>query len=483
MISTTTLDAITPVVMRLKELRRGLTVDPSSPIAFLNESSKTPLIGLNSITDEEFFSQYPESLKRDLITGDSVVQELSYDDGHSYKAFPVAIHETTMLEMAKMIRTRTAALMDHSRNVVFPFVNEVFRRYNEPEETAVTEKWSLVPVDLNAGYMSDIVDRLMSKVSAPLKMAWDYTSPYPVRLPTELELPKTGSKKYDDLMSGLLKDLDMSALEVLASIFDKDTPNPNDAKAWVSSTLKLAQWLLLEYYSENPWTDSGLSDTQWSSVISTGYRHALIGWCANMLNNFACRYELNDTVLSFDAQQNEVYVLWPVYEKYLSEGGAPEVIYGAIYHSEMGEGYVGFTINSLKEHQDKCIAAWSKYTTVSEARINEEWLNDTVRGLQRAMLDTLSELDDELLPENVSRADITKCIHAEILKCVNKISMEDPTYLIIGLVGDCVFPHTDCGYVLKGIHSKVKEGVPAGEAAAQVELAYIKGYVLSGISM
>lgn len=483
MISESTLKSITPVVMKMKELKRAFIVDNSSPVAFLNEASKTPLIGLNTITDEDFYNQYPESLKRDVVTGASEIQELSFDDGQQYKAFPIALHETTMQEMAKMIRSRTAALFDHSRNVMQPFVTEVFRRYNEPAETAVTEKWSLVPVELNAGYMSDIVDRLLAKYPNPAKLNCHYTSPYPVRVPSEMEMPKSGSAKFDSMVSELLASLGMSTLEVVASIFEGSDIAPSHPSAWALSNLKLAQWLLLEYYSENPWEDSGLSTTQWNAVIATGYRHALTGWCAGMLHSFVARYEIKDTVLSFDVEKNEVYVLWPVYEDYLADGGAPEVIYGAIYHAEMGDGYIGFTVESLKNNQDKCIAAWSKYTTVSESRINAEWLSDTRRALQRAILDTLSELDDELLPPKITRVELAKAVNAAVLARVNKITMEDPTFLIIGIVGDVVFAHTDCGYVVGGIHSRIKNGVSAGEAAAQVNLEYISSYVLGGISM
>lgn len=483
MISVATLNSITPVVMKMKELKRGFVIDKTSPVAFLNEVSKTPLIGLNTITDEEFYNQYPESLKRDVITGASDIQELSFDDGETYKAFPIAIHETTMQEMAKMLRNRTSELFDHTRNVMQPFVTEVFRRYNEPAEAAVTEKWSLVPVELNSGYLSDIVERLLAKYPNPTKLDWSYTSPYNVRLPEELPAPKTGSAKFDNLLDSLLVSLEMSTLEVVASIFSDEPIAPNHPNAWTQSTLKLAQWLLLEYYCENPWADSGLSGTQWNAVVATGYRHALTGWCAGMLDAFVCRYEIKDTVLSFDTDKNEVYVLWPVYEDYLAQGGAPEVIYGAIYHAEMGDGYIGFTVGSLKSNQDKCIAAWSKYTTVSESRINAEWLSDTRRALQRALLDTVSELDDDMLPQGTSRVELARNLNAAVLARVNKISMEDPTFLIIGIVGDVIFPHTDCGYVLGGIHSRIKAGVSASEAAAQVNLEYITSYVLQGISM
>lgn len=480
MISEVTFQAIAPAHLKLKELTLALSAEPNSPLAMLNESANTPLLGLSSINDEEFFQQFPESVMRDTITGMTEPFEMAYQDDGKVIIPATGEHELVLHELRQMGRQRTAELFDYARNVMQPFITTVIDGYAEPTANDLAEKWSIVDISLNAAYLDPVVEALLGQFTNPASLDWEMSpQSKQVRIDGELELPSTGRASFDNLLRGILEDLGISVKEVMLKLFSEEVASPYKADAWLKAPLRLAQWLLIQYFEKSPWENCGLSGIEWETFC-LNYRNALTGWIARYVTNLGEMISTDVLLMGIKEDVREIYVVSDVYRKFQSEhGGDAAAIYGAVYLTEGERALPNYMLSTFVERMDDCRNAWQRQVSIQESMLNENWQQDARKHLKRSFDIAIDSFDDAYLPDNMVKSELRAKVCELIDQRLDRYSMEDPTLLIIRIASETLFAHTDAGYVNEEIHKHMSLGMSGDEAATQVLIDYALNWVMA----
>lgn len=480
MISNTTFQAIAPAHLKLKELGLALSAIPNSPLAMLNESANTPLLGLSSINDEEFFQQFPESVMRDTITGSTEPFEMAYHHDDKVIIPATGEHELVLNELRQMGRMCAAELFDYSRNVMQPFISSVIDGYAEPTASDLAEKWTIVDISINKSYLDPIVESLLGQFTNPLSINWEKpASNYQVKLDNEIALPETGRASFDNLLRTVLQELGLSVKEVMVKLFSEDINSPYLSDAWLKSPLRLAQWLLIQYFEKSPWADSGLAGIEWETMCLE-YRNALTGWIARYVQNLGELIQTDVLVMGVKDSTREIYVIGDVYRKFQSEhGGNADAIYGAVYLTGGERHLPNYMLSTFVERMDDCRNAWARQVSIQESKLNENWQQDARGHMKRSFNMAIDGFDDAYLPDDKMKSEIRKSCTELIDKRLDRFSMEDPTLLIIRIARDTLFAHTDAGWVNEEIHKRMSLGMAGDEAATQTLIDYVFNWVLA----
>ena len=480
MISEVTFNAIAGAAEKLKTMSVGLSVEQNTAMSMLSDSANTPLIGMTSITDAEFYMQFPDSLNRDSITGSTEPYELMLQDGEKVIMPTVGDHEIVMQALSKMGRQRTGELRDYSRNIVQPFVSTIVDGYAEPNPSELAEQWCIVDVAIHPAYLNPLVESLLGQFGDIRN--WEIsTGDLTVKVPTDLQIPSTGRASFDDLISGLLTSMSMSPSDALIKLFSDGTENPYGPDSWIKAPLHLAQWLLINYYESSPWDDSGLSGLSWETFC-TQYKDALTGWIHNYVRNMSELIDSNTLVMGTNFERREIFVVTDVYRDFITKhAGTVETIYGAMYLLEDGVALNNYMLDTFVSRAAECEQAWARQVSIVENQLNSNWVVSAREHMKASFNEALDSLDDGILPDDVSKSTVGKKCNVLIDERLDRFSMEDPTLLIIGIVGDAVFDYTDCGWMLSEIHKRMCLGMDGSEAATQVAIDYTVSWTLSSI--
>lgn len=480
MISEITFQSIAPAHLKLKELALALSAEPNSPLAMLNESANTPLLGLSSINDEEFFQQFPESVMRDTITGMTEPFEMAYQDDDKVIIPATGEHELVLNELRQMGRTKTAELFDYARNVMQPFVTSVIDGYAEPTASDLAEKWSIVDISLNQAYLDPVVEALLGQFSDPTSLGWEMpASKGQVRIEGDLELPVTGRASFDALLHGLLEDMGLSVKEVMLKLFSEDLSNPYVSDAWLKAPLRLAQWLMIQYFEKSPWENCGMSGLDWETFC-LNYRNALTGWIARYVTNLGEMISTDVLLMGIKEDVREIYVVSDVYRKFQAEhGGDASAIYGAVYLTEGDNPLPNYMLKTFVERMSDCRNAWERQVSIQESKLNDSWQQDARMHMKRSFNVALDSFDDAYLPDNVVKSELRIKIGELVDSRLDRYTMEDPTLLIIRIASETLFAHTDAGWVTEEIHKHMSLGMSGDEAATQALIDYALSWILS----
>ena len=480
MITKTTFQAIAPAHLKLKELGIAMSAIPNSPLAMLNESANTPLLGLSTINDEEFFQQFPESVMRDSITGMTEPLEMAYQQDSKVIIPPTGEHELVLNELRQVGRDCASELFDYSRNVMQPFVNAVIDGYAEPTASDLAEKWTIVDINLYRGYLDPVVEALIGQFANPTAMGWEKpTSDAQVKLDSEIAVPDTGRASFDNLLTTVLQELGLSVKEVMVKLFSEELESPYSSGAWLKSPLRLAQWLLVQYFEKSPWESCGLSGLAWETLMLE-YRNALTGWIARYVSNLGEMIATNVLVMGVNNANREIYVIGDVYKKFRSEhGGGPEAIYGSVY-LEGGERHLpNYMLSTFVERMADCRNAWERQVSVQEARLNDGWKQEARAHMKQSLYAALDAFEDSYLPDDTTKSAIREKMSELVDERLDRFSMDDPTLLIIRIARDTLFAHTDAGWVSEEIHKHMSLGLSGDEAATQAVIDYVFNWVLA----
>lgn len=481
MITDLTLKSIEGLYLHCKEKNITLGAVENSPISLLNCASNTPLLGLNTISDQEFFEQFQDSVNRDYYTGENENITINLEDGKKVLP-PCSDHEGIHNELKKVAGIAIAELMDYSRNIFRPFVLSVIDGYGEPSTSDVAEKWSIVPVTLNEYYLDPVVSALLDTYADIASMPWDGAVPVnDIVIPDELPMPETGRSSFDKLVKNLLDSMSMSPSHAMQTLFTEELINPHAPRAWVKAPLVLAQFLLVNYYENEPWENSNVNSIAFEAAIGS-YKNNLAGWLGKYLTNLGELIDSETMVIDVNEKDKEVYIIEDVYKKFISENaGTPEVIYGALYMISSGGELKNFSRETFVERSADCIRAWEAQHAIQEESLNANWQHSARNHMKQSFSLAIDSLDEELIPDDTNKQTLREEASELIDKLLDRYSMDDPTLLVIDIAGQTVFKHTDAGWVMREVHRLMSEGLTGGRAERQVTIRYALNWILSGV--
>lgn len=478
MISEFTLKAIGPIALSLKAANKRIDVEKNSPVEILNRASATPLFNDRGITDTEFFERFPLSLKRDVVTGDTEVVEYSID-GKPFKDIPVAQHETTLAEVKRELADCLLDLESFCRGVVHPAIQAIFERFEDPQYAQSKELWSLVPIPEPTYLDSAVFETIISRIPSG-ELDKSVRSVMPKHFPENLEIAKTGHSVFDKTINELMTTLNVTPYEIMRGAWTMDFGHPSNPQAWEKLPRVALTLLMLIYFKDNPWEESGLALSSWNDTFET--QVIMKGqWIRGYLEATKWRVDNGLLIAGYDMSKRLVFLHSNVWDEYIKQGGVVESLHGALCRCEEVQEYE-ITSQSLIDDEHVNIRTWESFHAVKEASNTVEWLNETRQRLLDAVCEWIDSVDDDsIFPTDTWRKNARANVRDYIQATLQVADLKDATSYLIDLLFHTVFTHVDGRQYMQDIHSLVKEGTPIKNASYFAMRKYLENYVFSGL--
>lgn len=479
MISDFTFNAIAKPLLLTKAKKIKLVPTKDSPVELLNKAGMTPLLYSGKVTDEEFFAQLPNELKIGAILGESKEVSFVGTNGVSATMVPVSEHEMTLSELVKMATGRVDQLFNFSRNIVQPFVKQVLENFNQPAEVQIAEDWHLSPVAIDVALINPVVSGLLSQSADPHRLPHEFEPVNYSKVPADLPVPKTGSQAYDGILNQLLEINKTTPAELMTELFAGQDISPYRPQAFTIVSRRIAQLLLVAYYEENPWPDSGVTSSAWSAMLSL-LRTTLKGWIARFIRQLDERVKLGQLVYDMDPKTRVVHICQELMDEYVKQGGCAEAVYGALYLQDDNKD-ASTNINKLLENQEQYVAAWSRRSSVKKAAIDTDWLSTNKTAMKNAFMSAITAMEDGML-DGLTKQNAIKGAYAEIDSRFNR-QISDITAFIIRVACHKVFVDEAAERIVQAIHRGMCDNVEPDEAARDEMTEYVLDWILSGIAV
>lgn len=478
MINQFSLDASTNAMRVLSSTNGRLKPVKGSAIGVLNEAVNPRLLLDSSITDEAFFDGFQASTAAPrpagegsgyLNQGQGAVDILSIDD-----------HEGTLHDLAATLAGTGEALLSFSRNTMQGMVSRILKNFNPTPEAAAVESWSIQPLQADPLLVDPLVATLLDALPDYARIPQTIEAVSEMAVPAGLACPATGSASYDSLVTRLLGELGMTPTQVMETIRQGDAASPLATKAFEIVKLRVLQLLLLAYYHENPWGDSGMDAVRWE-YRTRDAMHQVIAWIKRYIVAMVTDADTSLLIRSYDPVKREVYILDAVLNDYLGRGGAVEAIYGLIYLREDGNSRIMGTVDSVIEHQPELLTAWDRHGVIRRQENRDDWRTINSRALkdaaQTAIFSEETTDADLALGEGRTRNSVAKACY-ETIDIYFRAAGEsaDLTEFVIRLVGD-MSQEDNGAALLTHIHRAVAGGINPEQAATD----WMVDFMLNGL--
>ena len=282
----------------------------------------------------------------------------------------------------------------------------------------------------------------------------------------------------DKAYSECLQEAGLTSQQVWESIFSGRGSIGSEADAsWSKRNLVMCQFLMCSGLLNNPVPGSGLSLTAWETLM----RKLCIA-LAN-LANFIWKaekqaIEFNVLVRDFDAKSGTVYLNREVYNKFLEQGGAPELIYGAI----LGKSYKDLNFGTLLSEKDKLIRQWNAYHASVQFQKEQQYTARVKEVLVKNLINATLTIKDDILPPNTTVVALQKRAK-DVVGKIQLYSTKNISELAMKVFCEVLLPHTPTYFILAHINEQLAQSpdITAEEAASNTMIEYIADWIASAI--
>lgn len=481
MISRETLNAIYPIVEKLDASKHLLIPSEVSPVHALNTAAITPIVDMHE--DETGFEEaWLESLQRSPALGAVGVNETETDAG-TQVTINLSMYSRTLDEGAELLAMSVRSAMKHARTVASPTINNVIDLMNEYMEdvTIVPEPYEIVDIDLAPVWENPVVQNALSN-HVTSSRSLERSKIKRVDAPDNLEEHLvTGAVGFDQAFQASLRHSGLTANEVFDYLF-----NGNNALTamvhpfYQSRNRTVIAYLMASILLDKPVPNSGMSSYEWETQLQSMVN--VLGEGCNFIYQ-AHQSDLDSNVLHYDTDivNGKVYLNTVIYDKWLNEGGVPEIIIGAVMNQQNNPSEV-LSYSALLERKDVLIHVWNNYHASKRILEDNKRLDKIKNGLYACLIKTIDEMQTVDLPDLAVKENL--CTRAkEHVAEVNNHHINDMGKLCMDIVCDVLFYHTPSKYLLNRISDRCEEGMSTDEAATAVMMEYITDWVASGLGV
>lgn len=193
-----------------------------------------------------------------------------------------------------------------------------------------------------------------------------------------------------------------------------------------------------------PPAETNMSLAAWESMVKSIKTQAgrVVYRGLGRLNGERTRRHL---IRSYPAQLvegNKIVVDGPVYNQFISDGGSPEVLLGALY-SDRNASY-----STLISNKDMYAEKWRVVQAALASAASGRRLQTAIVALEEAVAYEINNLDEDLML--TSRSHMHAMLHQR-LKLIGSRSLEDIWDLARKTICRTIFPHTDAEATLMAI--------------------------------
>lgn len=483
MINLYSVNATTNAMRLLKQANMRLSADEGSPIALLNKATNQGSVLDSAITDEQFFQTLPQITALRQPAHGTGEDNVVVDTAAGAESIRVEDHEPTLYELKRMISQRCAGMLDFSRNVIQPFVQDVLKNNQIVPVSEVKEDWQLVPVDTDPCINEPIVQALINKLGNPTGMGFTH-DPLELSVPDVIDVPETGRKSFDQLVNNLLTELGLSMSEAVRTMCAGNSVVPNSAQAPHYMKQNVLFLLLSAYFLENPWANSGVSIDRWKTLL-TKTHYSYCGWVYLYAEAVVVRTKLGNIVYSYDANDKKVYICQEALDSYLNDNGTVEALLGALYLLDDGDTKASTNKASLLEKHDAYVAAWDRRSSIRRMAADTDWLTTNRQSMKTAFNLSIDTLDPDYLSSIGENKKLTP--QEAKLACASSIdhlfnrSTTDITAFIIRTACCEVFGEYELSNLMLSIHEGMIEGQKPDAVASTWITNYVLDWLLQGV--
>lgn len=475
MISQTTLTAIAPLVDRLAAANIGLGEGERTILAACVEASKTPQSD-HYEAQSGWLEAWQQSLMADTLTGATSHFTINDAQGDSTSFIPCSLHSQTMDEASNYISRMGIDLLATTRNVVKPailyVIDAVAKEINQ--RATPIEPVEIVDVRMIDAWKSDVVTNLLSHYESMRGTVVIGRDIPRLKCPDNLdEMLRTGNSGIDTVFQTVLSETGMSATSVFNSLFaDGGDVGAFTSDWYIYRNRALAQLLFVAIISENPWPGTGLSATAWST-LTNDLANALGGLCAEMRDRFES--DIASDTLFIRTEGNRVYLVGEVYDRFLEQGGSPEVIIGKVVAKDWGP----ITSTAIMAKRDSYLDAWRGWHAAQRYQEEAAKVASIRLAFYHAICSFLDQDDGARLKE--CRSDI-KLQAAERCNAITPSQAANPSIAAIHVVCDLLYPQIGYKELILRINELVAGGED-GEVAAGLAIAeFINDWLVAQVT-
>ncbi|QVW55230.1 hypothetical protein pEaSNUABM29_00190 [Erwinia phage pEa_SNUABM_29] len=483
MINLYSLNAVTNAMKLCKQSQVRLDVDEDSPVGLLTKATNQHSVFDTKITDEEFFQSLPDMTALKTPQAGTGEASVVVDTAAGAEALNVEDHEPTLFELKRMAVQRCNGMLDFARNVIQPFVQLVVQNNQAANNEAVTEDWALVPVGMDDALNSPVVQALIDSVQNPLGNGTTHAA-VKANVPSDIEVPETGTKAYDELVRTLLNDLGWNINEAVRTMLEGNMLSPISDQAPHNLKKNILFMLLSGFYVEVPWKDSGMGTAQWKGEMLP-LHYSYVGWVYAYTQQIVTRIKTGNIVFGYDGSEKRVYICQDVMTDYLEKGGSVEALLGAIYLIDDGDQNASTRVGTLLENQKDYMAAWSRRTSIQRAKLDADWLTRNRQSLKQAFNLAIDTLDPDYLrtfPEGNLRAPAdVKLGVASAIDHLFTSDCTDITAFVIRYACGEVFGEYDLSNLMLSVHNGMVAGRQADEVATDWMIEYVLNWICGGV--
>lgn len=402
-------------------------------------------------------------------------------------------HDRVMEEMVDLIKVAVNGNLHISRNVVNPLIREISEDVIETVARAtkdLEQPLSIVPVFRHEIWNNPVLLGMLERYKDV-----PFAEIVPKQTLPELDgdvlmgMLRTGSARFDQEMMEFVNSLNEGAVaDVYRRAFSAAQPNgveelnllTNTNSGYHNDTLILH--VLARRMAEEPVEGARIGLTEYRTFMLS-----VVSQTGRALNRYIERWarQAKDRTLVLNwpnaspeflsKSHNIIEVNGDIYNQWLSEGGEPEVLFGAFLSGKVG-GY-----NTLIENKEGYIRRWQREERLLKMKVSLQEQNIKLEALKAAITRYINEADDEDLPAP------RETLHAKLREQISDLSprhLENIYMAVRRVLCRTAFAHTDAEKTLVKIDEMVEkhQGIDIREAALLAEIELVVEWVAMQIT-
>lgn len=483
MIETTSLNAAHTLSEKLAAANRGLIAVPRSVLAACIEASKTPMA--YDHTNDDWQTAWVGSLGAAPIWGTRDNVTLDDEDGGQTVILPTAVHECTMNEATGVASCSVVTALAAARNIHKPIIADFIERVSKQIEITnqIIEPVELIDIHLNPAWEEPAIRALINRYGKDQRSSIVNRSEIPaIPCPADLDdLVRTGSAQVDKAFAELLREAGLTVSEVFDSIFNSSgNIGGGVAKIWLTRNKLLAQFVLVSILADTPPEGTGMSKNKWETLCSRlmmamGY----ICW-VHAKEEESVR-ESKRLVADVDVAAGKIYLHGAVYDKWLDEGGVPELIYGAYLDTNSIK---DVKYDLLLENKEQHLGSWRRYHSVKAARDEQDLVARIKNALLLVIGDMAKTIDPTALAPNMTPLALVNWGNDVVRALAGAEWTRDLGLTCLKVACDVFFSHTPSKRLLLRINDLVNNRqMEAEEAASVAAIEYMNDWLAGQVQI
>lgn len=402
-------------------------------------------------------------------------------------------HNAAMEHIVSMSVKGVEAAIHNAKNVVNPIILNVVSKYEDFVSNSINATNNAVSIEpdfLPAFWESPVLQSLVERFDGVAMQKVKLNIKFPSLTDEEIEASvSVGNVRFDKEVSEYIallktKEYGVRLADVYKTVFSFEGQGVSGLEDLIdpftnNRDVALCTFILANKFMNSAPEGMSVSLSEYRAYVSSILEQAGRSVCRILQKNEA---DIKNNVLvtgyptvAFGSSQRyPINVNGAVYNRWLKEGGQPEVIFGA-YVSDRQRSYT-----ALLERKDEYLAAWQREKKLLDTKIRLELRYFKEQALTKAYFTVLNELPDEVRTGSVTEMSGRV---SDLLNGLKTHNFENVHELIRMLVCRSIFNHTDAEVILVGIDEAVKAHpeLDIREAALLAVIDYVGTWVASQI--